>query len=92
MRISDFTFNAPVTTTIHYSDAGVRVVADESQLSLWWWDGSAWQDASQTCDPPSTYMRDLEENVIGIPICRSGKYALFGPTEQAYLPIVFRQP
>jgi hypothetical protein len=86
----NFTFNAPVTVTIHYSERDVRGVSEEEQLTLRWWDNSAWQDAAATCDPPSIYSRDTMNNVISIPICHLSKFALFGPANRIFLPLVLR--
>jgi hypothetical protein len=85
-----FTFGAPVTVTIHYSDDDVRVVTDESRLVLQWWTGSEWRDAAETCDPASSYSRDAANNVLSLPICRLGRFGLFGPTYQTYLPLILR--
>jgi hypothetical protein len=83
-----FMFNAPVTVTVHYSDYDVRLVTDETQLALWWWNGSDWQDASQTCEPTSTYVRDVASNVLNIPICSLGRFGVFGPTRPVFIPII----
>ena len=85
-----FSFEAPVTVTIHYSDRDVRVVSDESQLALMWWTGSGWEDAAQTCTPPSEYVRDLGNNVLSVAICHLSEFALLGPAHQVYLPLVVR--
>jgi hypothetical protein len=85
-----FTFGAPVTVTIHYSDDDVRVVTDESQLVLQWWTGSEWRDAVETCEPASSYSRDIANNVLSLPICRMSRFGLFGPTHQTYLPLILR--
>jgi hypothetical protein len=86
-----FFFQAPVTATIHYSDADVQAATDENELMLHWWDGSAWVDAATTCVPISTYSRDLTNNVIGVSICYLNRYALLGPTNQVLLPLVLRK-
>jgi len=91
-------FSVPVTVTIHYSEQDLRVVSDEEGLVLllWtgsgWllWTGSGWQDAAGSCDPFSSYGRDLAGRVLTLPICRPGALALFGPTEQSYLPLIQR--
>ena len=76
---------------MRYSDADVRVVADESQLALHWWTGSGWQDAAESCLPPSPYVRDTTNNVLGTAICHLSRFALLGPTRPGYLPVVLRQ-
>jgi glucosylceramidase len=84
------TFSAPVAVTLHYSDDDVQVAADESQLVLSWWTGSEWQDAAQTCDPASSYIRDVVNKTLSVSICRGGLFALFGPIHQVFLPVVIR--
>jgi len=86
----ELAFSAPVAVTINYSDDDVRAVADENQLVLAWWTGSEWQDAAQTCDPASSYIRDVANRTLSVSICRGGQFALFGPMNQVYLPVVMR--
>ncbi len=86
----DFVFNEPVTVTIHYSEQDVRLVSDESQLTLRWWDGGVWQDAAETCNPTSGYVRDPAKRVLSVPICHLSRFALLGPTNRVYLPLVLR--
>jgi len=88
--LSGLTFSKPVTISICYSGQDVRVVSDESQLVLQWWTGNGWEDAANTCDPPSTYDRDLANQVLGVPICHLSRFGLFGPTRQVYLPLILR--
>jgi hypothetical protein len=87
-RQPGFTFREPVTVTIHYSEQDTRLVSDESQLTLRWWDGSTWQDAKETCSPPSGYVRDETKRVLSVPICHLSHFALLGPTNRVYLPLV----
>jgi glucosylceramidase len=82
--------SAPVSVTLYYSDDDVRRVADEQQLVLSRRTGSEWQDAAQTCDPASSYIRDVTHKTLSVPICQVGQFGLFGPTRQVYLPIVIR--
>ncbi len=89
--LPDFAFETPVTVTIHYSDLDVRVVSDESRLALMRWTESGWEDAAQTCTPPSDYVRDLENNVLSVAICHLSEFALLGPTHQVYLPLVMKE-
>jgi hypothetical protein len=83
-------FSAPVSATLQYSDWDVGVVTDELDLALWWWTDGAWQDAAQACDPAADYSRDTAGNLLGVPICRVGRFALFGPTQQVYLPVLYK--
>jgi hypothetical protein len=85
---SGFTFNEPVTITIHYSAQDVRLISNENDLTLRWWDGSVWQDAAETCDPPSTTVRDPPQGLLRVPICHLSRFALLGTTNRVYLPLV----
>ncbi len=79
------TFAAPLTATIRYSAADLRLVVDESQLQLRWWDGDEWQDVETTC---GSVALNTTANSLRAPLCRAGRYALFGPTNQIYLPVI----
>lgn len=83
-------FNQPVTATISYSLDDVRLVADTSQLQLWWWGGGAWQEAAGTCPEPVAGVHDLANRRYAQAVCKSGLYALFGPSWGVYLPLVRR--
>lgn len=82
-------WSAPVTATITYSPADVRVITDTAALTLAWWDGAAWVDAAITCTAAEV-RRDLAGHTISVPLCKTGRYALFGPAYQVALP-VFRR-
>ena len=80
----------PAVATIHYTDFDVKNIKDEDKLTLRFWDGSGWVDTSGTCSPPSTPVLDNSANVVTVPICRTGLYALFGPANPYYLPLIYR--
>jgi hypothetical protein len=82
--IPGFVFSAPVTITIHYSDADVAGV-DEESLALTYWTGSEWEDAA--C---GTVAREIEENWLAVPICHLTEFGLLGETRRVYLPLVVR--
>jgi len=86
-----FVFDAPVVVHIQYSDQDVAVITDEGSLALWWWDGADWRDASQSCSPAGEYSRDMDSNMISLPICRTGVYKLMGPTRHTYMPVIVSQ-
>jgi hypothetical protein len=85
--VPDLAFGAPVAVTISYSAGDARLIADPSRLAMWWWNGTAWQDAAETCSSTATFARDPFARTIGVAICRTGRFALFGPTQQVYLPL-----
>ena len=80
-------FSAPVTATISYSPGDARLVSNPANLALWWWNGSGWQDAAATCGQAGSYTRDPIARTIRVGFCRTGHFALFGPTQQVYLPL-----
>lgn len=93
--LSGFTFLQPVLVTIVYQDALIAGL-DEETLLLTYWDEDAamWRDVAETCTPPSTYIRDLENNTLSVEICHLTNFALFGESEEGftlYLPIVVRE-
>ena len=75
--VEGFTFTAPVTLTVGYTDADLGG-QDEGTLRLMTWNGTAWVDAATTCSPASTYVRDLANNRVSVAICHLSDYALFG--------------
>jgi len=87
---SPFIFGEAVTITIHYSDRDVRSVSDQGQLVLQGWTGSEWEDATQTCSSPTAYSRDAANKILGVPVCRLGRFGLLGPGNKLYLPLILR--
>jgi len=73
----DPVFQEPVTMTIHYSDADVTGI-DENTLRVVYWTGSAWEDMAGTCGAPPAYGRDLDNNVISLAFCHMSQGALVG--------------
>jgi hypothetical protein len=84
---SGFTFNYPVTVTLHYTETDL-VGMDESTLRLNYWNNSTsrWEDAATTCIPFSTYNSQPNENWLSVAICHLSKFALFGQ-HRIYLPL-----
>lgn len=85
---SHLTFDKAVKITLQYTTADIATVSDESKLALYWWNGTRWIDAAKTCSPDSTYSRDLSANTLSLPVCTSGWFALFGPTNRSELPLI----
>jgi len=88
--LDDFSFNKPVILTIQYSDNDVKIVTDESLLSVWKQLTNSWLDANITCDPATQYIHNAIENTIGLEICTTGRFGLFGPTNSVLLPIIYK--
>ncbi len=83
-------FNTPVTLTLTYTDADFGLIAEES-LGLYYWDeaASAWTDAVATC-PGGEYTRDLEGNILELPLCHLTEFGLFGEPLRIFLPLMHR--
>jgi hypothetical protein len=84
-----YVFSKPFTITIHYSDDDVAGL-DEDDLKLYYWDGSAWEDAASTCTPESNYDRHPEDNWLAVPICHLSEFALGSKGGGVYLPIIMK--
>jgi hypothetical protein len=87
-----FSFAAPITVTLSYTDDDV-VGLGEDQILLYYWDttSSVWKDASQTCSSPSKYIRDLVHNTLTVSVCHLTEFALVGPPMvRIYLPLTVR--
>lgn len=89
--LEGFSFEQPVTLTIQYSQAEVTTI-DESSLRVYYWAGSAWQDAAETCLPASIYQRDQAANTLSVRICHLSQFGLFGEQHVLYLPLTPRAP
>jgi hypothetical protein len=74
-----YAFKHPITITIHYSYTDVlEVKEDELMLEYWNDDTGEWEDVAATCDPNSTYTRDLDTNWISVSLCHLTPFALLG--------------
>ena len=78
-----FAFSVPVTVTLHYTEADIAGL-DEDSLVLEYWSGSGWVDAA--C---GSYDRHPDEDWLAAPICHLSRFALFGKYT-VYLPLVLR--
>jgi hypothetical protein len=90
--IPNFTFAAPVTLTLHYTDADIKGIV-EKKLRLYYWDTDKgkWADAANTCTPISDYTRDPVNNTLTVQICHLSEFALLGDAFQTlFLPSVRR--
>ncbi|MBN1955554.1 MAG: hypothetical protein JW900_10965 [Anaerolineae bacterium] len=90
VHLPGFAFAEPVTMSIRYSDDDVAGIT-EGSLGLYYWTGSAWEDGATTCQPPSSYLRNLPGNVLGLPFCHLCRYSMQGEgLTSVYLPVVVR--
>jgi hypothetical protein len=89
-----FVFNEPLGVTLEYIDEDVAGIVEET-LALYFWNGSVWVDASTTCDPASTYERNVDENWLSVDICHLTDFGLFGesilPLNYFYMPSVVNE-
>ena len=69
----------PAQITIHYTDADVSGL-DEQSLELYQWDASAaqWVEATTSCDPQTASTLDTVNNTLQAPVCKVGEFALLG--------------
>jgi peptide/nickel transport system substrate-binding protein len=88
--LGSYTFGETVSLTLHYRDADVAGLI-ESELYLYTWDGSDWVDVVTECGwPPSAYGRDLDGNLLVVPLCHATRFGLAGGTRNIYLPLTTR--
>jgi len=94
LPLETFTFQEPVTVTLEYQDADLANL-EESTLILYYWDDSteSWIDAAETCDPNSTYYRDMDLNYVEVAICHLSHFGLLGEhREYRYFPLLVKDP
>jgi hypothetical protein len=87
--VPGYAFKEPLVITIHYSDDDVAGL-DEDNLKLYYWNGSAWEDAAKTCAPDSDYDRHPNDNWLAVPICHLSEFALGVEQEEIFLPIIMK--
>jgi hypothetical protein len=77
-------FDQPVRITLHYSDADVLGL-DRKTLTLWYWNGNAWADAS--C---GEYERHPTQNWLSVSVCHLSRFSFFGQTYRVLVPVIKR--
>ena len=72
-------FEQPITLTFSYDESKLDG-KPESDLTLVFWDtvGLTWIDAANTCEPASTYSRDLANNTVSIDVCHFTRFGVVG--------------
>jgi len=92
--LDNFAFNQPMSVRIDYTDANIVGLVEETLL-LNYFDETTqtWVDAATTCAPPSTYVRNLNENYFTINVCHLTEFAVFGTKfTKVYIPLVHVNP
>ncbi|CAG0937334.1 hypothetical protein TFLX_06259 [Thermoflexales bacterium] len=87
-----FTFSESVTVTIPYSPRDIALVTDPAQLELRQWMTDRWQAAGQGCSGSIRQALSTTQlsSIFSGTLCAAGRFALFGPTHEAFLPIISR--
>jgi hypothetical protein len=92
-HLEGYTFLQPAEVTVYYRDTDIAGL-DESRLQLYYWSGSNWINAADTCSPRSVYVRDMGHNALSVPICHLSRWDMFGPAPGdgflLFLPISVR--
>jgi hypothetical protein len=88
----DAVLGSPISASIAYSRANIRLVSDEMQLNLYRWDGQAWVDTAPACPADAQPQRDLDNHLLRFELCQAGRYALMGPTLRQFMPLVILRP
>ena len=85
-----FVFSRSVTVTIEYSNLDIANIRSEDSLKLYTLNqpGNVWDDAANTCVPPSTYARNVNQNWLETQICHLSTFSLFGERQDLFLPII----
>ncbi len=84
--LPEYTFTPPITATLVYTGSDVWAISDPAALTLKFATPEGWVDALDTCPTPGDYTRRPGENSLSLPICQTGRYALFGPTHHYFIP------
>jgi hypothetical protein len=84
---SGYVFNTPITITVEYTNSAIALVSDENSLQLYYWNETSW-----STDGISIVGRDLNANQITATTTHLSHYAMFGKTNQVFLPLVMKDP
>ena len=83
--LADLAFETPITVTIHYTDADVAGM-DEETLELRYWDGEAW-----STDGIAIADRDTVNNRLVATVAHLSQFAMFARGKHpVYLPLVLK--
>jgi hypothetical protein len=89
---TSFAFSAPVTVTIQYSQRDMALVSDQTQLELRYHATDSWEPAAQNCNARETPLASVDQSsgTFSTTLCTAGRFALYGPTHEVFLPIISR--
>lgn len=93
-RIPAPDFARPLSITLGYSITDTRTISPTAEMGLWWLDeADGWLRAEVTCGPLSRAESAKTAQLPGrmeAALCRTGLYALAGPTNQLLAPGIRR--
>jgi hypothetical protein len=91
--LSSLALSQPMTVTVPYSAPNLQSIFNEGSLSLYLWDGQAWQPAAETCPAGQQYqLLDTENNVLVARVCHLSEFDLMGiEAKKVFLPIGLRR-
>lgn len=72
----DSLFSQPVIIQLTYRNPTATAALTDT-LRFYLREGNMWVDAAETCSPTSAYLREPAENMLTVPVCRLGEFALF---------------
>ena len=92
LRLPDLPLGQPYLLTFGYDEAFAGSYVAETLIWLQRPLGTTiWDDAANSCSPPSDYQRDLDNNQLELAVCSLGHLLLFGETQhRIYLPNILR--
>ena len=85
--IPGFSFNSPALVKVQYSADDINLLVEGKQPDLWELTNDAWQNAATLCN---LIQEPSQEFLLVSPICSTGKFGVFGPTNQVFLPQINR--
>ena len=77
-------FNNDYQLKLYYSPQEIGpIIGGNNNVQLYQWDGSGWQQVGSTYGSSS-------ENILYIYANLTGRFAILGPTNNVYLPVVLK--
>lgn len=91
--LSSLVLSQPMTVTVPYSTTNLQNILNEGSLSLYLWDGQAWQPAAETCPAGQQYqLLDTVNNVLIARVCHLSEFDLMGiEAKKVFLPLGLRR-